>query len=227
MIIIFDFNCILKEWNNNETDVAVQDLVCYLNEHKNDMYGYLLLSVFLVELNDFVQAEELIIKSLHKFDDNLSFIYMLGILYYCMGKYDDSLLIFLKIKDNQNVKEDSYFMIAELYFKLGDNKKALAYALTCLDIDNSKSDSNILVADIMIQLQMFNEAREYLSKAINMDNQSSSLYFKYGLLSMITDHEYISYFKKSKSLDSKYFIEHKQQVKNIIKFLNATKGTND
>ena len=85
----------------------------------------------------------------------------------------------------------------------------------------NKSDANVLVADIMIQLQMFAQAQPYLAKALQQCPDSAALSFKYGLVMLVLGQDYHAYFAKARKLDEQYFNDHRQQLDDIIRFLNA------
>ena len=215
------FAQIKATWRAGHHEAAVSALTKYLNNHPDDIDGYLLLASFLTILKDFEQAELLLQKTLVKFPQQPSLTYALAILYYQSQAYDKALPLFLNLQNNPETSEDAIFMLGETYLQLNQLQRALSYALTAVEKAPTKTDANILVADIMIQLQMFKQAEPYLAKALKQQPQSAAINFKYGLIMMVLGKQYNNYFIKARQLDESYFKAHRQQLDEIARFLDT------
>ncbi|KRM23863.1 tetratricopeptide repeat protein [Latilactobacillus graminis] len=211
---------ILKKWAAGEHEVAVKELVQYLQEQPDDIEAYVTLATFLTTLKDFEQAEVLLQKALTQFPKENALIYALGTLYYQAEAYQQAAPLFMQlVQDSQAI--DAQYMLAQTYHQLEQNSRALVFALTVQEQQPDQLDVNLLVGDILTSLGDFDQAQTYLKNALTIDPRNGEVLFKYGLTQLVLGATSDIYFEQAKQYAPDYFQKNKQQLIDIEGFMQA------
>lgn len=210
-----------------EQQALVHQLVTKIDAEPANYQAYYELAVLLTAGQDFEQAEELLMKALGQFDQNVKardlLTYALGNVYYQAGEYDRALPYYQQITDVK-LKTDAYLMMAQSLMAKKDYQHALVWAITAKDQQPQAVDANLLVADILLALGNNQQAYDFYQDVIQLDHKNGHAYFNAGLTAMVLGQPYAALFAQAEKLDPTYFNQHQQQLSDIEKMLAAQKG---
>ncbi|MCL0329908.1 tetratricopeptide repeat protein [Apilactobacillus xinyiensis] len=214
-----------RELKQKQADETLHKLVKGIDEHPHDYKTYYELGAFLVELHNYTQAEELMMKALGLFADRSkkaknTLLYGLGNVYYSAGDFDKAIEQFSKVNDDK-LKFDAYMMLAQSYMSKDDYKRAVVFALTAQGMRRQNPDINYILGESLIALGNFKEAAGFLDAVIKADSKNGKAYFERGLTAMMNDEDFNDYFVKAKEYDPKYFEKSKNRLADIEKFIKA------
>lgn len=216
------------EEKQKKADETLHKLVNDIDEHPNDYRTYYDLGAFLVELHNFTQAEELIMKALGLFADKNKkakevLTYGLGNVYYAAGEFDKSIEQFNSLSSS-DMKADAYIMLAQSYMGKKDYKKAVVFALTAQGSRKQDPDVNYLLGSSLIALGNFSEAAQFLDNTLHAQPKNGKANFDRGIVAMVLEEDFDYYFENAKKYDKKYFDNGQKRLADIEKFVQAKQG---
>lgn len=214
-----------RELKQKQADATLHKLVKGIDEHPHDYRTYYELGAFLVELHNYTQAEELMMKALGLFAERSkkaknTLLYGLGNVYYSAGDFDKAIEQFSKVQDDK-LKFDAYMMLAQSYMSKDDYKRAVVFALTAQGMRKQNPDINYILGESLIALGSFEEAAGFLDVVIKAQPQNGKAYFERGLTAMVNGEEFNDYFVKAKKYDLKYFEKSKNRLSDIEKLIKS------
>ncbi|WP_105956259.1 tetratricopeptide repeat protein [Apilactobacillus quenuiae] len=216
------------EEKQKNADKTLHKLVKDIDEHPNDYRTYYDLGAFLVELHNFTQAEELIMKALGLFSDKNKkakeiLTYGLGNVYYAAGDFDKSIEQFNALSSS-DMKADAFIMLAQSYMGKKDYKKAVVFALTAQGFRKQDPDVNYLLGSSLMALGNFSEAAQFLDTTLYAQPKNGKANFDRGIVAMVLGENFDNYFSTAKKYDKKYFDNGQKRLADIEKFIQAKQG---
>ncbi|UQS85532.1 tetratricopeptide repeat protein [Apilactobacillus apisilvae] len=213
------------EKRQKKADKTLHNLVTDIDEHPHDYRTYYDLGAFLVELHNFTQAEELMMKALGLFANQSKkakevLTYGLGNVYYAAGEFDKSIEQFNSLSSS-DLKSDSYIMLAQSYMGKKDYKKAVVFALTAQGFRRQDPDVNYLLGSSLMALGNFSEAAQFLDTTLKAQPKNGKANFDRGIVAMVLGENFSNYFNKSKKYDEKYFNDGQKRLSDIEKYIQA------
>ncbi|MEJ6400781.1 tetratricopeptide repeat protein [Nicoliella lavandulae] len=210
-----------------QADETLHKLVKDIDEHPHDYRTYYDLGTFLVQLRNYNQAEELLMKAMGLFADQSkkaknTLMYGLGNVYYAAGEYDKAIQQFNQI-DDQKLQFDSYIMLAQSYMSKQNYKKAVVFALTAQGMRRQDPSVNQILGDSLLALGNFSEAAQFFDIVLKNDDHNGKANFDRGLIAMVLGEPFDDYFAKAKRYDHRYFEKGQSRLKDIEKFIQIQK----
>lgn len=205
----------------------VQHLIQKIDAHPDDFEAYYDLAALLIQLKSYLQAEELLVKALKRFDKHSQktkdkLMYGLGNVYYAAGNYQKAIAQFSQINAPQ-LQIDVLLMTAQSYMGAGNHKMALTFALTAAENRQQDPVANRLVADNLLALGHFEEAASYFDRVLVSQPQNGRVQFERGLIAMILNENAEAYFNQARLLDPEYFSQGQQRLAKIQESLKTNK----
>lgn len=209
-----------KNDQQKQEEIILHRLIQTIDNEPNNYNHYYDLSVFLIDLKNYTQAEELLLKALKLFDnrgikiiDKLT--YGLGNVYYAFEEYSKAIEQYMKVKDNK-LQKDAYLMLSQSYMGAGNHKSALAFALTANEYDDIQDAVvNELIATNFLALGYFQEAANYFDLVLASQPENGRAQFDRGVIAVILEQESTTYFKQAQYLDIDYYEKGQQRLSNI------------
>lgn len=213
------------EEKQRKADETLHKLVEDIDNHPDDYRTYYDLCSFLVQLHNYTQAEELMMKALGLFAGRSkkakeTLTYGLGNVYYAAGEYDKAIEQFNSLSDG-NMKTDAYIMLAQSYMAKEDYKKAVVFALTAQGFRRQDPEINYLLASSLLALGNFKEAAEFYDKVLAAKPNDGKANFDRGIVAMVLEEDFSAYFDKAKSNNPKYFEKGQKRLADIEKFIQV------
>ncbi|EEI24127.1 tetratricopeptide repeat protein [Lentilactobacillus hilgardii] len=222
-----------REDEEKKANQLVHQMVSKIDANPHDYHHYYDLATLLVEGKDYEQAEELLMKALGIFDQSSEDIkdtlkFGLGNVYYAAQEYDRAIKIFQEINDDK-LQAEAYIMLAQSYMAKGDNKRAMVFALSAQSTRQKDPAVNEMIGDNLLALGNFSQAAEFYDLVLTAEPQNGRANFNRGLVAMVADEPFESYFKRANQYDPAYFNKGQKKLKDIEKFiqLNGTKKAHD
>lgn len=210
--------------NNKNTNRLVTKLIDKIDKNPDDYHNYYNLSVVLVELHDYDQAEELLLKSVKLFerDNNAlnTFNFGLGNLYYILSDYDKAIAFLLRVTDKK-LQIDSFQLLAQIYLQLKQYERAVDFANMVYKNRKKNPDILELLGDIYLSKGDFDRSICFYKKALCF-KKTAKLYLNISLLYKLKDNIIDSkfYIKKAKELDINYVNKKINLINDLSKFIN-------
>lgn len=206
-----------------QAEVTLHKLVKDIDDHPNDYRTYYDLSVFLVELHSYTQAEELLMKAMGLFANRSvkaknMLTYGLGNVYYSAGKYEQAIQEFQQVTD-ENLKSDAYIMMAQSYMAQKNYKKALAFLLTAQEVAKQDVKINMMIGQCLMALGNFEQAADFYDKVLAVKPTDGKANFDRGLIAMVLGEDFKLYFDKAEKYDKKNFDQKQGQIADIEKVI--------
>lgn len=206
-----------------EAEVNLHKLVKAIDEKPDNYQAYYELSAFLIKLQNFSQAEELLMKSLGMFADSNKkaedlLIYGLGNVYYSAGEFEKAIKQFNSVKDH-NLKCDSYIMMAQSYIAKDDYKHGLVFLLTAKDYRKQDPEINQLIGECLLALGDFQQSAEFYDQILRSKPNDGKANFDRGLVSMVLGEKYADYFAKAEKYDKANFDQKQSRIQDIEKLV--------
>lgn len=221
-----------REQREKELNQAIKQLVAKIDQQPEDWRLYNDLAIHLTQLRDYLQAEELAMKSLGRFEHDKeaqqTLLYTLGNIYYSAEEYDKAVTYFDQIAD-QKLKRDALVMIAQSLMQQQDYQHALVYALTAHDQMKQDPEVNTLLGDLLLALGEFQQASDFYDDALQSDAKFVRALFGRGLIALVNDQDASAYFAKVQELDAQFYQANQQRVDEIATVItqkNAGKTQN-
>lgn len=210
--------------NSTNTNQLVAKLIDRIDKNPDNYHNYYNLSVVLVELHDYDQAEELLLKSIKLFENNNNalntFNFGLGNLYYILSDYNRAIAFLLRVTDKK-LQIDSFQLLAQIYLQLKQYKRAISFAN--LVYEKKKNDPDILelLGDIYLSEGDFDKSIYFYKKALCF-KKTAKLYLNMSLLYKLKNNIDDSkvYIKKAKKLDISYVNRKINLINDLGEFLN-------
>ncbi|UQS86450.1 tetratricopeptide repeat protein [Nicoliella spurrieriana] len=220
-----------REAKQKKADETLHKLVQDIDDHPHDYRTYYDLGTFLVQLRNYNQAEELLMKAMGLFADRSkkaknTLIYGLGNVYYAAGEYDKAIQQFNQI-DDQKLKFDSYIMVAQSYMSKKNYKRAVVFALTAQGMRRQDPSVNWILGSSLLALGNFSEAAQFFDIMLQNDTNNGKANFDRGIIAMVLGEPFDDYFAKAKKYDRAYFDKGQSRLKDIEKFIQIQKGKRD
>lgn len=217
-----------REEQQKKADETLHKLVEDIDNHPDDYRTYYDLGSFLVQLHNYTQAEELMMKALGLFADRSkkakeTLVYGLGNVYYAAGEYDKAIEQFNNLSDG-DMKTDAYIMLAQSYMAKEDYKKAVVFALTAQGFRRQDPEINYLLASSLLALGNFSEAAEFYDKVLQAKPKDGKANFDRGIVAMVLEEDFNQYFEIAKREDPKYFEKGQKRLADIEKFIQVKNG---
>ncbi|MHA8138653.1 tetratricopeptide repeat protein [Lactobacillaceae bacterium Scapto_B20] len=221
----------MREAKQKQADETLHRLVKDIDEHPHDYRTYYDLGTFLVQLKNYNQAEELLMKAMGLFADRSkkaknTLTYGLGNVYYEAGEYDKAIQQFNQIND-QKLKFDSYIMLAQSYMSKNNYKRAVVFALTAQGMRRQDPAVNQILGDSLLALGNFEEAAQFFDVVLKNDPKDGKANFDRGIVAMVLGQPFEQYFADAKKYDQKYFDKGQSRLKDIEKFVQIQKKKHD
>ncbi|WP_413627090.1 tetratricopeptide repeat protein [Fructilactobacillus vespulae] len=206
-----------------QTEETLHKLVKDIDDNPHDYHTYYDLSVFLIQLQSYTQAEELLMKALGLFADRSkkaknTLTYGLGNVYYSAGETNKAIQQFQQVTD-KSLQFDAYVMLAQSYMAQNDYKRALIFLLTAQPQAKQDESLNLLIGQCLLAEGDFAQAANYYEKVLKSNPDQKEANFSCGLIAMTTDGDYKTYFNKVEQLDPVYFKEQQSKIADIEKFI--------
>ncbi|MHA8110003.1 tetratricopeptide repeat protein [Lactobacillaceae bacterium Melli_B4] len=221
----------MREAKQKEADETLHRLVKDIDEHPHDYRTYYDLGTFLVQLRNYNQAEELLMKAMGLFADRSkqaknTLTYGLGNVYYAAGDYDKAIQEFNRI-DDQKLKFDSYIMLAQSYMSKKNYKRAAVFALTAQGMRRQDPTVNQILGDSLLALGNFKEAAQFFDVVLKNDSKDGKANFDRGIIAMVLGEPFDQYFAAAEKYDKHYFDKGQGRLKDIEKFIQIQKKKHD
>ncbi|WP_429971238.1 tetratricopeptide repeat protein [Fructilactobacillus sp. Tb1] len=218
--------------NNDEkqrqAEATLHKLVKDIDDHPHDYRTYYDLSVFLIQLKSYTQAEELLMKAMELFKGQSKKItntltYGLGNVYYSAGEFEKAIQQFQQVTD-KDLQSDAYVMLAQSYMSQKNYKKALVFLLTAQETAKQDPSINLLIGQCLMSLGNFQQAADYYDKILENDKTNGEANFNRGLIAMVLGENFEPYFKAAEKYDKAYFDKEQGKISDIEKFIQIRKG---
>lgn len=214
-----------RDQEEQKVTEAVHKLVLQIDKDPDNYLHYYELATLLLDLKNYEQAEELLLKALGLFgnQDKLvhdKLVYGLGNVYYAADEYDKAIAQFQLIND-ENLKTDAFMMIAQSYMAKGDSNRALVFALYVQGKRPKDIETNLLVADNLLASGNFSQAGNFYDQVISVDKTNGMANFNRGLVAMVNGEPYNHYFEIAKQSDPQYFKNSQQKLADIETFIKT------
>ncbi|WP_027107341.1 tetratricopeptide repeat protein [Ligilactobacillus ceti] len=202
--------------------VMVNKLIQAIDNDPYNVQNYYNLSVALVEMKSYPQAEELLKKALTIFKKQSEkdlLHYGLGNVYYSSELYEQAILEYQLIQADK-LKYDAYLMVAQSYYAKGEYQQALVFALTATEYEGDNTISaKLLMANIFLAMGDFQQAKNYYDQVLKIETDNLEANFQRGVVALILEEDEAEYFAKVKELDSEYFAQMQQKLVEIEQFV--------
>lgn len=202
---------------------TVKKLVKAIDANPKDAQLVYQLATVLTEMQDYEQAEELLMKMLGQFHSDLAatdlLTYGLGNVYYQAAAYDQAAQTFAKVRTDKR-KLDAYLMLAETYIQQKDYQKAFAFALTVHDQRATDPVVNALLGDILLAMGNFQQAADFYDQALAKQAADGRLNFNRGLVAMALGQDEQPFMVVAKKLDPAYVAQSAQRVNDIATLIH-------
>lgn len=214
-----------RERKQKKADETLHKLVKDIDDNPHNYQTYYDLGAFLVELHNYTQAEELMMKALGLFADRSkkakeTLTYGLGNVYYAAGEYDKAIAQFNGLS-NGDMKTDAYIMLAQSYMAKEDYKHAVVFALTAQGFRRQDPEVNYLLASSLLSLGNFKEAANFYDKVLQAKPYDGKANFDRGIVAMVLEEDFKKYFDLAKKNDRKYFEKGQKRLADIEKFIQV------
>lgn len=204
------------------TQKDIKHLVQTITDQPNDWRAYVDLVNLLMMTENFVEAEELGLKSLGLFEQVPAALphiyYALGNVYYSAGKYDLASDYFNKIED-LDLLHDAIMMQAQAWYAQNEFQKALVFALTGVEQDPKDIEAQILLGNIWLAIQNSWEASRAFDAALAIDSENFDANFARGLIATATGDRNNEWLLKAKQIDVQKYANQAQRLDEITQLL--------
>ncbi|MCF6514872.1 tetratricopeptide repeat protein [Lactobacillus sp. S2-2] len=212
-----------REEIQKEAEANLHKLIKAINEKPDNYEAYYELSSLLIKLQNFTQAEELLMKALGMFADTNKkakdlLTYGLGNVYYSAGEYEKAIKQFTEVKDKE-LKTDSYIMMAQSYIAKSDYKRALVFLLTAKDYRKQDPEINQMLGESLLALGDFKQSAEFYDQILNYDPNNGKANFDRGLVAMVLGEHYANYFSKAEKYDKDNYDRKQSRIQDIEKLM--------
>ncbi|WP_282708908.1 tetratricopeptide repeat protein [Ligilactobacillus sp. Marseille-Q7487] len=201
-------------------------LIAKVDENPYCPQAYYELGSFLVELKNYVQAEELFKRALNVFEKEPQkqeiLHYGLGNVFYASELYPQAIQEFQYITD-KNLKAQAYMMLAQTYYATKNYQQALAFALTASNTSTQALDAYKLMADCFLALGDFDQAQKYYHQVLSQKVDDVHANFYCGVCATVLGQDGQEYFTKVKQKDLKYYEKMHERLADIQNLLNTKK----
>ncbi|EKK20302.1 hypothetical protein B808_1093 [Fructilactobacillus florum 8D] len=214
-----------------QAEATLHQLVQDIDNHPHDYRPYYDLSVLLIELHSYTQAEELLVKALGLFQDrsrtakNL-LTYGLGNVYYSAGQYQKAITEFQQVNDQQ-LQHDAYLMLAQSYMGEHDYQHAVAFLLTAQETSRQDPTVNRLLGQSLLALGDFKQAASFYDQVLQAQPQDLVANFDRGLIALVLGATAEPYFEKVKTIDPQYYSQQQQRITAIKEQIKAKQQRTD
>ncbi|HAT55489.1 MAG TPA: hypothetical protein DCW31_09710 [Lactobacillus sp.] len=202
---------------------AVSRLVKQIDANPNDYRLYYQLATVLTEMQDYEQAEELLMKAQGLFtkDQKAQSLlnYGLGNVYYQAASFDKAAQAFGRVSD-EALRSEAYQMMAQTAMQKNEYQRAFAYALTVHDAKPKDPSINALMGDILMAMGNFQQAADFYDQSLAADKNSGPVNFSRGLTAMALDEDANPFMTAAKRLDPDFVKRSQQRVNDIATLVN-------
>ncbi|WP_307994914.1 tetratricopeptide repeat protein [Weissella viridescens] len=208
-----------EETDSQQQQADMQRLVKEIEAHPENWQAYADLINVLTATGNFVEAEELGLKSLSLFEDDAQakayLAYSVGNVYYAAGSYAQA-QNFFQLVQLPELAHDVTMMQAQDWFAQKNYKQALAFALTGTEQDAQDVDAFDLLGNIWLALDQFDEAQAAFERALAINGDDFEANFGRGLLAQVAaiddENQWFSY---AEALDATKFKQKTQQLNDL------------
>lgn len=212
----------------HRAEVTLHKLITDIDTHPYNYHTYYDLGTFLVELHNYVQAEELFMKALGLFakrsqqaKDTLT--YGLANVYYAAGEFDKAIKYFNQVQTSK-LKVNAYIMLAQSYMSKKDYKRAVLFALTAQGFRKQDPMINRLLGENLQALGNFREAIQFYETSITADPQNGATHFNLGICHMVIGKPFQDDFQLAKKYDPRYVKRGQKRLADIERFIQVNRG---
>jgi len=172
-----------SENNRHDLDLREHILVTLLNQNENHTIISELISIIGDKVHSTQFHWDLIARIMNRgFADSLIAIlqddnspgnsfkvhYLLGLIYQCLEKSEDSILNFEKaISDNPNFA-DTYYNLANVYKTQGEDVKAIELLKKSIKLDSNLAEPHFALATIYFKFHQYEEEKKHLNTFIQL-----------------------------------------------------------
>lgn len=209
-----------KQLASKQSEKLVHNLVEAIDQEPTKFNNYYELGSLLTRLQDYAQAEELLMKALGIFEARedqraVDFLkYGLGNLYYTVDKIDDAIKYYNQVTD-QNLKADAYLMLAQSYVKKQDYKRAIMYGLTAYESRPADPEIAQVLGDAFLATGEFKLAAQYYDQILRRHPGRADTQFNRGLVAMALGEAYTDYLTQAQQLDPDFYQASEQRIAEI------------
>ncbi|GJM48500.1 tetratricopeptide repeat protein [Weissella soli] len=215
----------MTEQTGLQTDM--QKLVAAIEAAPQNWPAYVDLVNVLIVSENYLEAEELGLKSLGIFADNFAAVqqlnYAVGNLYYAVGAYDKANEFFGKIAD-ATLLHDATMMQAQAFYAKNDFKQALVFALTGIEQVADDEAAIILLGNIWLGLQDFTQAAAAFEKALALNSKSFDANFGRGLVQTVHGEPGNHWLATAQAIDGDRYQNQAQRLDEIAQLLAGSKN---
>ncbi|QBP17911.1 tetratricopeptide repeat protein [Acetilactobacillus jinshanensis] len=208
--------------------VTLHRLIKDIDTHPHNYHTYYDLGTFLVELHNYVQAEELFMKALGLFKNRSqeakdTLIYGLANVYYAAGSFDKAIKYFNQVKEPK-LKLNAYIMLAQSYMSKKDYKRAVVFALTAQGFRKQDPVINRLLGENLQALGNFRDAARFYKVALQADPTNGPVYFNQGICHMVLGIPFSKDFELAEKYNPKYVKKGQKRLADIERFIQVNDG---
>lgn len=208
----------------NQEQAKIKTLVAKIEQQPEDWQAYADLVSMLSITGNYIQAEELGLKSLGLFAKNTEAVaylnYAIGSNYYNAGSYEQAQKYFQQV-DLAPLKHDATMMQAQDWYAQKKYHQALAFAMTGTEQDATDTEAFILLGQIWLALGQFSDAKKAFDQAFVLDKNNFSANFGRGMLAMaeqVTDNHWL---QQAKKIDTDEYQAQAQQLDDLLNVMTG------
>ncbi|MGV0168812.1 tetratricopeptide repeat protein [Furfurilactobacillus sp. WILCCON 0119] len=207
-------------------NAAVTKLIKQIDEAPQNYHLSYELATVLLEMQDYEQAEELLLKTRSLFPDDEAAIalltYGLGNVYYQAALYDKAAAAFGAVTD-KTLQVEAYQMLAQTYMQQNDYQKAFAFALTVHDAKRQDKTVNAMLGDILLAMGNFNQAADFYDQSLASDPKNGPVNFSRALTAMVLDQDPDRFMAAATAADPQFVADGQQRIDDIVTLINDRK----
>lgn len=203
-----------------EVDETIKVLITKIDANPTQWRHYNDLVIILTQIGDYNSAEELAMKALGLFANDLpgqqALLYTLGNVYYSAGEYQKAVSYYQQIVSD-DVKADAFVMLAQTFMAQQDYQQAFVYALTAHEQLLQDEQLTVLLGDICLALGDFTQADAYYANVLATSVNVPALFGR-GLVALAIgdDRQAETLFAQVKANDLHFYQVNQQRVDEII-----------
>ncbi|RRG18013.1 tetratricopeptide repeat protein [Weissella viridescens] len=208
-----------EQTEDDKQQADMRRLVKEIEEQPDNWQAYADLVNVLTATGNFVEAEELGLKSLSLFEADAEakayLAYSVGNVYYAAGSYAQAQNYF-QLVQLPELAHDVTMMQAQDWFAQKNYKQALAFAVTGTEQDAQDVAAFDLLGNIWLALDQFDEAKTAFEQALTLDADDFEANFGRGLLAQVANPDaQNTWFTHAEALDAATFKQKTQQLDDL------------
>jgi tetratricopeptide (TPR) repeat protein len=204
----------------------IQRLVKSIEQRPKEWQAYVDLVTVLTVTENFVEAEELGLKSLGLFEADVAaktaLFYALGNVYYAAGQYAQANTYFNQV-DDRRLLHDATMMQAQSWYAQKNYGQALAFAVTAVEQDDKDIEARVLLGNIWLALQDLVRAKEQFDAGIALDSNNYEANVGRSIIAMAED-EINPWATVAKAINPARFQSDSQRLDEIVTLLSGSQA---